>query len=477
MAYDGSGYGMLGAGRMMEAFGDNPEAYDAIQSDRTKQLIAQMLLSQGMQQPQGQMVGRFYVPPSPLQHISGMAQAMGGLGLMTMADRKRAEMAKAIQGRQEREIQDFQQQIAPDQVPVVDRQGMQPTSQTFPTTMPPTPRAHAPNVQQMPIEATRAEMPDTFDIDQLQGGPQVGMAEIPKSKAEIERAIFEAQTRQNPRLQHAVEFFAKQRQTEEQKALDREQRERDRTSREEMNKLLLGQKGDALKAQLDNLTMRLEDRALDRADRERLEREKQEKELEFKKWQTEFTAKTQKDIAAMRGNPKAEREQNEKEAGYQQVQGLLAELRSYHSTLKEGGGQVSTEAGPMDNLGAYISGSSPGQFVGKVLGTKNQEARNKISMTRPILMTSIMKAAGMSAKQLDSNAELKLWLTAATDPDMGYEANMQAMKNIENYIDKTRSEGTSKRAESSGLSVGDVEDGYIYLGGDPANPKSWEKKQ
>ena len=36
----------------------------------------------------------------------------------------------------------------------------------------------------------------------------------------------------------------------------------------------------------------------------------------------------------------------------------------------------------------------------------------------------------MSAKQLDSNAELKLWLDAATDPERGYEANIEALNNI-----------------------------------------------
>ena len=41
-----------------------------------------------------------------------------------------------------------------------------------------------------------------------------------------------------------------------------------------------------------------------------------------------------------------------------------------------------------------------------------------------------MKATGMSAKQMDSNAELKLWLSTATDPTKGYEANIEALNNI-----------------------------------------------
>jgi hypothetical protein len=53
-----------------------------------------------------------------------------------------------------------------------------------------------------------------------------------------------------------------------------------------------------------------------------------------------------------------------------------------------------------------------------------------------------MKATGMSAKQMDSNAELKLWLATATDPTLDVESNRKALDNIEKkYINhKTPSE-------------------------------------
>ena len=52
-------------------------------------------------------------------------------------------------------------------------------------------------------------------------------------------------------------------------------------------------------------------------------------------------------------------------------------------------------------------------------------------MTRPLLLQAIMKATGMSAKQMDSNAELKLYLSTATDPTKGLQANMEALDRIE----------------------------------------------
>jgi hypothetical protein len=41
-----------------------------------------------------------------------------------------------------------------------------------------------------------------------------------------------------------------------------------------------------------------------------------------------------------------------------------------------------------------------------------------------------MKATGMSAKQMDSNQELKLYLSAATDPSKSLESNKEALDNL-----------------------------------------------
>ena len=59
-------------------------------------------------------------------------------------------------------------------------------------------------------------------------------------------------------------------------------------------------------------------------------------------------------------------------------------------------------------------------------------------MTRPALLAALMKATGMSAKQMDSNAELKLWLATATDPSLDVESNRRALAKIEQkYITKS----------------------------------------
>lgn len=443
--------GMMGMGRATEAASEYPEEYAMLQGDRTKQMLAQLLLARGMQQqPPGQMAGRFYVPNSPLQGIAGLAQAGAGAYLMNANDQKRMEMAKALQARQQGEVEKFQKQLAPQQ-------------------------------GQVTIDATRAEMPDTWDVDALQGGPQVGTqplpndprahvanavplvdrggmqptsqtlpVEVPRSKEEVKQALMQAMMGTNPRLREAAKFMAQQQQAEELKREDQTIRRESTASNESMRL-------EQMKTTAALTMMQIDSRERAGQDVTDLKRALADQTAEIKKLEIGSRERmasahdqTLKEIAGMKGNGgKEEKAREAKEAGYQQVQELTAQLKSYHDDLRAGGGETDTEKGPLENLKAAVSGSTPGQILGKTFGTKNQEARNKVAMTRPLLMASIMKATGMSAKSLDSNVELKLWLSTATDPEMGYQANMQALENIHKFIEKTRGTGSAPAAAPS----------------------------
>ena len=113
------------------------------------------------------------------------------------------------------------------------------------------------------------------------------------------------------------------------------------------------------------------------------------------------------------------------------VGSVVADLRDKYKQLSEGGGIVDEDQGAFSNIGAAIGASGIGQTLGGAVGTKNQTARDSIAMTRPLLLQAIMKATGMSAKQMDSNAELKLYLATATDPQKGLKANQEALDRIE----------------------------------------------
>jgi hypothetical protein len=129
------------------------------------------------------------------------------------------------------------------------------------------------------------------------------------------------------------------------------------------------------------------------------------------------------------GAKQADRETAQENAGT-----AIAQLRQSFDQLDKLGGITSTQNRAGTNVMAGLSSSGAGQFTGRLFGTEAQSQRNQIAQTRPLLMTSIMKAMGLSAKQLDSNAELKLWLSAATDPTLDIQSNRAALDNLENML-------------------------------------------
>ena len=117
-------------------------------------------------------------------------------------------------------------------------------------------------------------------------------------------------------------------------------------------------------------------------------------------------------------------------AGRETVDTLITGLKDQYDILKKGGG-ITTKDNTIMNVPAYLSSTGAGQQAGKLFGTENQSARNTIVQSRPLLLAAIKNATGMSAKQMDSNVELKMYLAAATDPSLDYEANMKALNQLE----------------------------------------------
>lgn len=152
---------------------------------------------------------------------------------------------------------------------------------------------------------------------------------------------------------------------------------------------------------------------------------------------------------AIPGGP-ADQKAQAKAAGEGTVDNVAAGLRVHYDNLDKSGGITNPEKGALENLPAAISSSGVGQVAGRMFGTQNQSARNSIAMTRPMLMQAIMKATGMSSKQMDSNAELKLWIATATDPTLDVRANREALDRIESLYGSD----ASGAKQSSGAAPG-----------------------
>lgn len=68
-----------------------PETAVRLQNLNRRRLIANMLMQQGMQPTQGQMVGRFYVPPSLAQGFAGLGSTLAGALLAGDIDKKSSQ--------------------------------------------------------------------------------------------------------------------------------------------------------------------------------------------------------------------------------------------------------------------------------------------------------------------------------------------------------------------------------------------------
>lgn len=151
--------------------------------------------------------------------------------------------------------------------------------------------------------------------------------------------------------------------------------------------------------------------------------------------------------------PTAAKREDQASTGKEQVSGIVTNLRDMYSQLQTGGGIVDSNAGSLSNIPARLSSTGAGQFAGQLVGTKNQKLRDTIEQQRPLLLNAIKNATGMSAKQMDSNAELKLYLAAATDPTKDVAANMEALDNLERLFGQGAHGAPAKPSGNEGWSI------------------------
>jgi len=74
-----------------------------------QQKMAEMLMQQGMQQPQGQMISGHYVAPSIFQNLAGLANTYVGQRGTEKAEQAQLDLAKAIRAQHTDELNQFNQ--------------------------------------------------------------------------------------------------------------------------------------------------------------------------------------------------------------------------------------------------------------------------------------------------------------------------------------------------------------------------------
>jgi hypothetical protein len=118
-------------GQMLNlAGGLPPEILGQQQQLNRQQQMAQMLMQQGAQQPQGQMVSGRYVQPSIFAQLAPLAQLYAGQKIAEKGDKQALELATALRKRYGDELSQYQDlmnpkpTLAPEQAgPMINQQG------------------------------------------------------------------------------------------------------------------------------------------------------------------------------------------------------------------------------------------------------------------------------------------------------------------------------------------------------------------
>jgi len=104
--------------------------------------------------------------------------------------------------------------------------------------------------------------------------------------------------------------------------------------------------------------------------------------------------------------------------GQSNVESTLDKMMEKYNRLDALEAIPSAKRGVLANAAAYAAGTTAGQEIEKVRATPAQTERNELKSLRRALLKDIMAATGASAKELDSNFELKSMLESLSDETM-----------------------------------------------------------
>jgi hypothetical protein len=125
-----------------------------------------------------------------------------------------------------------------------------------------------------------------------------------------------------------------------------------------------------------------------------------------------------------------------KEESQDKFESILGGLEENYKNLAKLGGIVDLNQGKLSNLGARAKSTKLGQTVQGAVGSEEQVLREQINMAKPALINMLRQASGMSAKNMDSEKELKFFLQTATDETKSLQANLSAIKSLRDLYGK-----------------------------------------
>ena len=133
-------------------------------------------------------------------------------------------------------------------------------------------------------------------------------------------------------------------------------------------------------------------------------------------------------LAAKQNDPTILADKNKTKVARQQVAVIASDIAKNYHKLQSMRGLVDPNYTPEENIGISVSASRPGQALGTFMGSEEQEIRNMINTSRPLLLQQIRQATEMGVKGMDTPKELEFYLQAATDPKYTLKTNLSALR-------------------------------------------------
>ena len=129
-------------------------------------------------------------------------------------------------------------------------------------------------------------------------------------------------------------------------------------------------------------------------------------------------------------NPKEEEKRQAKiSAG-----GLLNEVTADYNELQRMGAIRDSDKSAFANIGSYFSSSKAGQELGKAIGTQEQVVRDKINQAIPLLIQEFKNATGMTAAQMNSDADVRLVKDAVGNASSDIKVALATMRRLQNRM-------------------------------------------
>lgn len=117
--------------------------------------------------------------------------------------------------------------------------------------------------------------------------------------------------------------------------------------------------------------------------------------------------------------------------GAKQVTDILNTMKSKYTELDQKGGIVNTDKSTGYNISASLGASDTGQSIAAKAGGKEQSIRNQIKNEKPMLISAIRTASGMTASAMNSDSELQFYLQQIGNEKLDLQTNIEAINALE----------------------------------------------